>query len=138
MKKNKRRFSAKTINKVRLNKEEIVAMQKKNLLKYSSQVHEDEHQNTYLAIQTENELTCCKTLPKEVEEYYKFSSYLIDLNKRKFKTFVRVIEFILKFVKNLRKKIRLLQDRKQLSKVILFKDNELKEAENYLFKKATL
>ena len=39
---------------------------------------------------------------------------------------------MLKFVKNLRKKGRPLQE------VILFTKNELKEAENYFFKKATL
>ena len=45
---------------------------------------------------------------------------------------------MLKFVKNLRKKGRPLQDLKQVSKVILFTENKLKEAENYFFKKATL
>ena len=39
---------------------------------------------------------------------------------------------------NIRKKRRPFQDLKQVSKVILFTVNELKEAENYLFKKATL
>ena len=38
--------------------------------------------------------------------------------------------FVLKFVKNLRKKL--------ISKVILFTENELKEAENYFFKKSNI
>ena len=42
MKKDKRCFPAKTIDKVRRNKEEIVAKQKDNFLSYSSEVHEDE------------------------------------------------------------------------------------------------
>ena len=45
---------------------------------------------------------------------------------------------MLKFVKNLRKKGRPLQDLKQVSRVILFTENELKKAENYFFKKAKL
>ena len=45
---------------------------------------------------------------------------------------MRIIALVLKFVKNLRKKGRPLQE------VILFTKNELKEAENYFFKKATL
>ena len=45
---------------------------------------------------------------------------------------------VLNFVKNLRKKGRTLQDLKQVSKVILFTENDLKEAENCFFKKATL
>ena len=50
----------------------------------------------------------------------------------------RIIALVLKFVKNLRKKGRSLQDLKQVSKVTLFTENGLKEPENYFFKKATL
>ena len=136
--KGQKSFSAKTIGEIRLNKEEIAAIQKKNLLKYSPEKHEDEHQNAYLATQVDNGISCYKNVPQEVEEYYKCSNYLIDLNKRRFKTVARIIALVLKFVKNLRKKGRPLQDLKQVSKVILFTDNELKEAANYFFKKATL
>ena len=72
MKKNKRYFSAKTIDKISLNKEEIVAIQKENLLKYSPEKHEDEHQNAYLATQVHNGLSCYKNVPQEVEECYKY------------------------------------------------------------------
>ena len=99
MKKDKRCFPAKTIDKIRLNKEEIVTIQKENLLKCSPEKHEDEHQNDYLATQVDNGLSCYQKMPQEVEECYKFSNYLIDPNKRRFKTFVRIIIFVLKFVK---------------------------------------
>ena len=138
MKKGKRCFPAKTIDEIRLNKEEIVVIQKENLIKYSPEKHEDEHQNAYLATQVENGISCYKNVPQEVEECYKFSNYLIDPNKRRFKTVVRIMALVLKFVKSLRKKGRPLQDLKQVSKVILFTENELKEAENYFFKEATL
>ena len=138
MKKDKRCFPAETIDEIRLNKEEIVAIQKENLLKYSPEKHEDEHQNAYLATKFENGISCYKNVPQEVEECYKFSNYLVDPNKRRLKTVVRIIALVVKFVKNLRKKGRPLQDLKQVSKVILFTERELKEAENYFFKKATL
>ena len=138
MKKDKKSFPAKTIDEIRLNKEEIVAIQKENLIKYSPEKHEDEHQTAYLATQVDNGLSCYKNVPQELEEFYKFSNCLIDPNKRRFKTIVRIIALVLKFVKNLRKKGRPLQDLKQVSKVILFTENKLKEAENYFFKKATL
>ena len=48
MKKGKRCFPAKIIDEIKLNKEETVKIQKENLLKYSPEKHEDEHQNTYL------------------------------------------------------------------------------------------
>ena len=88
--------------------------------------------------QVENGISCYKNVPQEVEECYKFSNYLIDPNKRRFKTVVRIIALVLKFVKNLRKKGRPLQDLKRVSKIILFTEDELKEVENYFFKKATL
>ena len=112
MKKNKRCFPAKTVDEIRLNNEEIVAIQKENLLNYSPEKHEDWHQNAYLATQVVNGLRCCKNMPQEVKEWYKFSNYLIDPNKR-FKIVVRIIALVLKFVKNRRKKGRQLQDLKQ-------------------------
>ena len=46
MKKDTTRFSVKKIDEISLSKEEIVARQKENLLKYHSEIHENEHQNT--------------------------------------------------------------------------------------------
>ena len=106
MKKDKRCFPAKIIDEIRLNKEEIVAIQKENLLKYSPEKHEYEHKNVYLATQVENGISCYKNVPQDVEECYKFLNYLIDPNKRRYKTVVRIIALVLKFVKNLRKKGR--------------------------------
>ena len=104
MKKEKRCFPAKSTDEIRLSKEKIVAIQKENLLKYSSEKHEDEHQTTYLATQVSNGLRCYKNVPQEVEEYFKFSNYLIDSNKRRFKTFVTILALVLKFTKNLKKR----------------------------------
>ena len=137
MKKEKRCFPAKSTDEIRLSKEKILAIQKENLLKYSSEKNEDEHQTTYLATKVSNGLRCHKNVPQEVEEYFKFSNYLIDSNKRRFKTFVTILALVLRFAKNLKKR-KPLQNLKQMSKVILFIENELKEAESYFLKKATL
>ena len=48
-----------------------------------------------------------------------------------------ILALVLKFAKNLKKR-KSLQNLKQMSKVILFIENELKEAESYFLKKATL
>ena len=72
MKKDKRCYTAKTIDKIRLNKEEIVGIQKKNLLKCSSEGHGDEHQNIYLVTQVQNGLTCyknCATRSRRVPSF---------------------------------------------------------------------
>ena len=85
MKKDKRCFSAKAIDGIRLDKEETVARQKEDLRKYSSERHDDEYGNTYLGKQVDNGLSFYKNVPQEVEELYKFSNYLKDLKKRSLK-----------------------------------------------------
>ena len=76
MKKDKRCFPAETIDEIRLNKEEIIAIQKENLLKYSPEKHEDEHQNAYLATKFENGISCYKNVPQEVESAICFQTIL--------------------------------------------------------------
>ena len=48
---------------------------------------------------------------------------------------MKIITLVLKFAKNLGKKGEPLQDLKEVSKFILFKENQLEEAGNYFFKK---
>ena len=40
-----------------------------------------------------------KIVPYEVTECYKFSSYLLDPKKHRFRTLVRIMSFALKFIK---------------------------------------
>ena len=68
-----------------------MAIQKENLLKYSSELHEDGHQNsylmtqvengTYLTTQVENGSSYYRKVPQEVGQCHSFTSYLIDPNK---------------------------------------------------------
>ena len=46
-----------------------------------------------------------KIIPHEVTECYKFSSYLLDPNKHRFRTVVRIMTFVLKFIKLLKTKL---------------------------------
>ena len=78
MKKGKRCFPAKTIDEIKLNKEEIVKIQKENLLKYKPEKHEDD-----LTTQVDNRLSCYINVSQEVEKCHKFSNYLLDHNKIK-------------------------------------------------------
>ena len=45
-----------------------------------------------------------KIIPHAVTECYKFSSYLLDPNKHRFRTVVRIMTFVLKFIKLLKTK----------------------------------
>ena len=84
-----------------------------------------------MTTQIDNGLSCYKNVPQKVDECYKFSKYLVDPNKRRFKKVLKTVALVLKFVKKPRKKKGIpLQDLKQVSKVILLTENKLKGVEN--------
>ena len=45
-----------------------------------------------------------KKIPSEVLECYKFSKYVVDPNKSRFKKVIRIFAFVLRFIKKLQKK----------------------------------
>ena len=45
-----------------------------------------------------------RKIPSEVSECYKFSKYVVDSNKARFKKVVIIFAFVLRFIKKLQKK----------------------------------
>ena len=97
-------------------------------------------------------------IPKEVlKERYEFSQYIIDPNKHRFRTVVRTLSFVMKFIKNCRTKaeirrlkstipgssadamIKKLQSTTPAATVndVTLTNDDLKSGANYYFKKAT-
>ena len=82
-------------------------------------------------------------LPKEVMEFYKSSSYLIDPNKYRYRNVVRIIAIVMKFINSV--KLRVSEKTKRLKpkrsvveiKNITLTDTEIAEAEKYFYRKAT-
>ena len=98
-----------------------------------------------------------KVVPKAVSDRYKFCEYLIDPNKFRLRTVVRIMGCIQKFIRNTRNAVRrrkelteLVEERRCLKSIpdginecseedtIMFSDEELMTAFEYFYKKATL
>lgn len=84
-------------------------------------------------------------IPKEVEERYKFSKYLIDPNKHRFNDVVRIMAIVLLFVKRCRQK----RDSVPIShqqevpvrengKELILSEDDIAQSKLYFFRKATL
>ena len=70
-------FPAKSFNKISFGNEELISLQKENLLKYNQGGTNNEEKFVY---KINSELK--SKVPKEVQECYQFSNYLLDPNKR--------------------------------------------------------
>ena len=77
------------------------------------------------------------TIPDEVLERYTFSNYILDPNKHRFRTTVRIIAIVQKFIKACRTKT-CRRYKPTDSKFVFISDEEFQEACNYFFRKATL
>ena len=98
-------------------------------------------------------------VPKDVLSRYEFSKYVVDPNRHRFQTVVRIIAILKRFIKNFIKKYykgvhpsddeQSSTNSEQLNnyrahesslqnKIVILSDEELQEASNYYYKKATL
>ena len=108
-----------------------------NILKYHNQDRNYEthmeQMNTYLV----NESNECTT-EDEVGHCYSFSNCLLDPNSRRFTIVRRILGFILKFIKNLKRRSRKLPSGDQYkseTKNILLTDEENEASQTYFFQK---
>ena len=110
MKGNKASFRAKTIDEIKLNSEEISALENEILLKYSLQMTEGLMANkvdkSYLISDVDN---YHRKIPSEELKCYKFPKYEVDPNKARLKKVVRIFAFVLRFIKKLQKKSTICQ-----------------------------
>ena len=82
-------------------------------------------------IESETHISRFQKVPDEVEKRYKFSSYVIDPNQHSFTKVVRILAYVQRFCRNLRRKTRI------SDQSMLLNDQEIAESEAYFFKKAT-
>ena len=108
MKEDKASFPAKTIDEIKINSEEISALENEILLKYSSEMAEGLMANKFdksFLISDVYEIIAVdsyqRKIPSEVLECYKFSKYMVDQNKARFKKVVMIFAFVLRFIKKL-------------------------------------
>ena len=149
MKKNKIHFPTKTITEITLSNKEISEVQNENLAKYSQDINEiyyklnEENKASYsaISINNPNDEQKCNIL-NEVNQCYDFSKYLLDPNKYRFKTIVRIMAFVFKFINNARKNTKRISSKQNkeddMQGMVLLTDNDIEVSKRYLFKKATL
>ena len=128
-------FPAKSFNEISLGNEELISLHKENLLKYNQEETNNEEKFVYTI---NSELK--SKVPKEVQECYQFSNYLLDPNKRRFKTVIRVIGFILKFINNVPERLKgdlINSSNHQNTQMVTLFEEEIKASQLYFFKKAT-
>jgi len=82
-------------------------------------------------------------VPDEVRTRYTFSNYLIDPNKFRFKTVVRILATVIKYINLLRRStnnIRVTRSRAaaKVQPTITISDDDIKSAEEYFYRKATM
>ena len=79
-----------------------------------------------------------RKIPSEVLECYKFSKYVVDPNKARFKKVVRIFAFVLRFIKKLQKKSKICQPSiaQKTSYSGILSDEEVSASENYFLMKA--
>ena len=82
------------------------------------------------------------TSEDQIRKRYVYSSYIIDPNKHKFSTIVRILAIMYKFINNLLSSSKLListrsRSRINTSKALVLSDDLLRQSERYFFKKGT-
>jgi hypothetical protein len=76
---------------------------------------------------------------------YKFSNYLIDPNKHRFRDVIRIMAIVLRFISKCRancatsvsNSAQVNSNRKDISDTLILSDDDLNNAKNYYYKKAT-
>ena len=133
----KENFPMKQINQLKLQETEMKEIQ--NEIPLNSSRNKESEVFHYLS-EKQN-----KNIPTEVNERYVFSNYLIDPNRHRFATIVRIMAYVLKFInftkikqtsKN-RIEIHVKKDIKECYKFIQLSNEDIKASENYFFSKAS-
>ena len=82
-----------------------------------------------------------KLVPSNVEKRYTFSKYLLDPNKHRFRTVVRLIAYLKKFIKNFVRTWSKKSENKPVPPVgkidVFLTEEEVAEGERYYYRKAT-
>ncbi|XP_057310088.1 uncharacterized protein LOC130648085 [Hydractinia symbiolongicarpus] len=139
MKSDESQFPAKSVEEVKLDNNEKSDLRKEMIL--SSDIIQFPHSdldNGVVERKTEvfnSKLIAKRNVPTEVLERYKFSDYLLDPNFTRFNTVIRIVAYVIRFIRNLKEKMR---SKVIQNKSILLSNEKIEESKNYFFRKATL
>jgi len=80
-----------------------------------------------------NQMSRPQILPTEVEDHYKTSQYLIDPNRYRFSKVVRIMGYVMKFIRKCRKS----RKSEVMTPSTVLSSNDIKEAKKYYFRKCS-
>jgi len=152
MKEHKSKFPTKSIQQIKLNaieKDDVIKefLQSKtldqSLLEFDwSYDLQNDVKNKNLNLSESCHVKTIKIIPDAVIKRYELSCYLIDPNKHRFKTVIRILAFVIKFIKTLKRLLISSKSKNKtfvtdISRNVKLSINDIKDAENYFFRKAT-
>ena len=139
-KKDQKDFPIESVHQTRLENEALSASTKENILKYHNEDCNSEthmaQMNTYLVNEpdeySKEVINQTSHVPDEVGNCYSFSNYLLDPNSRRLTIVIGVLGFVLKFIKNLKRRSRKRPNNNQYKseiKNILLMDEEIEASQ---------
>ena len=109
------------------------------------EVSKESHQSPEVGSQQTSYITSTTIVPNQVSDRYAFSNYIIDPNKFRFSSVIRILAIVIKFIKNLKHfasnpgtyKMYTTKLKSKPSSALSISENILKESEEYFFKKGS-
>ena len=137
---NNKKFPIKLLDQIRLSREELAAIQIENVLKNNLDVtgiQSSDEKDVYMV--NEQQLYYNESVSVYQQKIIPHvSSYLLDPNKHLFRTVVRIMAFVLKFIKLAKTKSpQKFQNNNDFNNMTL-SDEEILAAKEYFFRKVTL
>ena len=101
--------------------------------------HNYDEQMTEVKKMTYNCIVISRNIPDEVVERYRFSRYIIDPNRRRFHTVVRILAWVIKFIRILRRKVKNKSSQivADIDEATFVSEDDIKNAERYIFQAST-
>ena len=128
MKKDKSMFPVKSVEDIKLDQTQMQEFKKEMMF-------HDNGASDILKMSFNCEIITRK-IPDQVVKRYEFSRYIIDPNRRRFKTVVRIVGWLYRFIHNLKSKVKKIPVEDWIGRSTLSMD-EIQNAERYFFRAAT-
>ena len=148
MKLDQSQFPVKSVIDIKLDNDQVTEMKKEFISNYDSDnLVEIQLPNQNLSNNNTTNQIVKESIYPEVLEIYEFSDYIIDPNRHRFKTVIRILAIVYKFIDALKERIysksvnskpTKVIDNNSTSKSIILSEDEIQRSQNYFYKLATM
>ena len=130
---------------MKLNESSFPVKKVSEIILTSSELKEASNETQFTAFKPSDNVNFNCNVPDDVSLRYSFSNYVVDPNKFRFKTVIRVLALVQRFIKRLKyatknkqSRIPTTRSKSKSSNQQIINDDDIKEAEDYFFEKATI